>query len=168
MEVDMALAVLHRYDGRLGDALVGLGVLRPVELVRAVRGQVRARFLEAFRWRTGEWRYVRGVRSEVETFSVQQDSCELLRDAASEAHMDELESALEPVRERVLIRTPSPPMSVSSYRLPDAWSRLLSQVNGQSTLASIVARETAKRGAELEDVYRALYLGLSCELLRAA
>ena len=111
---------------------------------------------------------VRGVRSEEETFSVQQDSCELLRDAASEAHMDELESALEPVRERVLIRTPSPPMSVSSYRLPDAWSRLLSQVNGQSTLASIVARETAKRGAELEDVYRALYLGLSCELLRAA
>jgi serine/threonine-protein kinase len=168
MEVDMALAVLHRYDGRLGDALVGLGVLRPVELVRAVRGQVRARFLEAFRWRTGEWRYVRGVRSEEETFSVQQDSCELLRDATYEAHLDELESALEPVRERVLIRTPSPPMSLSSYRLPDAWSRLLAQVNGQSTLASIVARETARRGAELEDVYRALYLGLSCELLRAA
>ena len=36
MEVDMALAVLHRYDGRLGDALVGLGILRPVVLVRAV------------------------------------------------------------------------------------------------------------------------------------
>jgi serine/threonine protein kinase len=168
MEVDMALAVLHRYDGRLGDALVGLGVMRPVELVRAVRGQVRARFLEAFRWRTGEWRFVRGVRSEEETFAVQQDSCELLRDAAYEAHPAELEAALEPVRERVLLRTSSPPNSLSAYRMPESWSKLIGQVNGQSTLASIVARESSRRGVDVEDIYRALYLGLSTELLRAA
>lgn len=168
MEVDMALAVLHRYDGRLGDALVGLGVLRPVELVRAVRGQVRARFLEAFRWRTGEWRFVRGVRSEEEIFAVQQDPCELLRDAVYEAHPAELEAALENVRERVLVRASSPPMSLSAYRLPESWMRLLDQVNGQSTLGSIVARESSRRGIELEDIYRALFLGLSCELLRAA
>jgi hypothetical protein len=59
-------------------------------------------------------------------------------------------------------------MPLSAYRLPPTWSSLLAQVNGQSTLASIVARESARRGVEVEDVYRALYLGLSCELLRAA
>lgn len=168
MEVDMALAVLDRYDGRLGDALVGLGILRPVQLVQAVRGQVRRRFLEAFRWRTGEWRFLRGARSEEETFSVQQDSCELLRDAANEAHPDELEAALSSVRERVLTRASSPPMPISAYRLPPAWASLITQVNGQSTLASIVARESTRRGVDVEDVYRALYLGLSCELIRAA
>jgi serine/threonine protein kinase len=168
MEVDMALAVLDRYDGRIGDALVGLGILRPVQLVNAVRGQVRRRFLEAFRWRTGEWRFLRGARSEEETFSVQQDSCELLRDAACESHPDELEAALSPVRERVLSRASSPPMPISAYRLPTSWAQLISQVNGQSTLASIVARESSRRGLEVEDVYRALYLGLSCELIRAA
>lgn len=168
MEVDMALAVLHRYDGRLGDALVGLGILRPVALVRAVQEQVKKRFLEAFRWRAGEWRFLRGARSEEETFSVQQDPCELFRDAAREAHPAELEAALEPVRERVLVRTSAPPMPLSAYRLPVAWSSLLQQVNGQSTLSSIVARESARRGVEVEDVYRALYLGLSCELLRTA
>lgn len=168
MEVDMALAVLHRYDGRLGDALIGLGILRPIALVRAIQSQVRARFLEAFRWRGGEWTFVRGARSEEETFAVSQDACELLRDAASEAHPSELESALEPVRERVLVRASAPPMPLSAYRLPPTWASLLAQVNGQSTLASIVARESARRGVEVEDVYRALYLGLSCELLRAA
>jgi hypothetical protein len=168
MEVDMALAVLYRYDGRLGDALVGLGILRPVELVRAIQAQVRRRFLEAFRWRGGEWRFVRGARSEEETFAVQQDACELLRDAACEAHPAELEAALEPVRERVLVRSATPPMPAQAYRLPPTWTQLLEQVNGQSTLASIVARESARRGVELEDVYRALYLGLSCELLRVA
>jgi serine/threonine protein kinase len=168
MEVDMALAVLDRYDGRLGDALVGLGILRPVQLVNAVRSQVRRRFLEAFRWRTGEWRFLRGARSEEETFSVQQDPCELLRDAASEAHPAELEAALSPIHERVLVRSPSPPMPLAAYRVPPEWSALISQVNGQSTLASIVARESSRRGADVEEVYRALYLGLSCEIIRAA
>ncbi|HEX4446023.1 MAG TPA: serine/threonine-protein kinase, partial [Polyangiaceae bacterium] len=32
MEVEMALAMLPRFGGRLGDALVGIGVLRPIEL----------------------------------------------------------------------------------------------------------------------------------------
>jgi serine/threonine-protein kinase len=168
MEVDMALAVLHRYDGRLGDALVGLGIIRPVALVRAVQEQVRRRFLEAFRWRAGEWSFMRGARSEEETFHVQQDACELLRDAACEAHPSELEAALEPIRERVLVRASTPPMPLNAYRLPGTWASLLAQVNGQSTLSSIVARESARRGVDLEDVYRALYLGLSCELLRAA
>ena len=129
---------------------------------------MRRRFLDAFRWRAGDWRFVRGARSEEETFSLQQDPFELLRDAAFEAHPDELEAALEPVRERVLLRDVGEPMPLSVYRLPTQWSSLIGQVNGQGTLASIAARESSRRGMELEDVYRALYLGLSCELLRAA
>jgi serine/threonine-protein kinase len=168
MEVDMALAVLHRYDGRLGDALVGLGILRPMMLVRAVQNQVRRRFLDAFCWRAGDWSFVRGARSQEETFSLLQDPFELLRDAAFEAHPDELEAALEPIRERVLLRGVGEPMPLSVYRLPLQWSSLIGQVNGQGTLASIAARESSQRGMELEDVYRALYLGLSCDLLRAA
>jgi serine/threonine-protein kinase len=168
MEVDMALAVLHRYEGRLGDALVGLGILRPMVLVRAVQSQVRRRFLEAFRWRAGEWRFIRGARSEEETFALQLDPYELLRDAAFEASPEELESALEPVRERVLVRETNIGMPLLAYRVPPQWSSLIEQVNGQGTLASIVARESSRRGVELDDVYRALYLGLSCELLRAA
>ncbi len=167
MEVDMALAVLPRYDGRLGDALVGLGILRPVQLVDAVRTQVRKRFLDAFTWRTGDWRYVRGPRSEEETFAVNHDHCELLRDAAGAAHHQELESALEATRERVLVRSLAPPMPVAAYRLSPVWHGLIEGVNGTSTLGSIIARESSG-GHDLEEVYRALYLGLSCELIRTA
>lgn len=168
MEVDMGLAVLHRYEGKLADALVGLGILRPVVLVRAVQSQVRRRFLEAFRWRTGEWRFVRGARSQEETFALLHDPYELMRDAVFEADPEELEAALVPLWERVLVREPSAPMPLSAYRLPPPWAALLDHVNGQGTLAAIVARESAAHGMELDDVYRALYLGLSCELLRAA
>jgi serine/threonine-protein kinase len=104
MEIEMALALLPKYGGRLGDALVGLGILRPVELFRAISDQVRGRLMESFRWRRGEWAFVRGARSHEETFPTGQDPYELLRDAANEAHLEEIESVLEPLRERVLER----------------------------------------------------------------
>ena len=49
MEVEMALAMLPRFGGRIGDALVGLGVLRPIELFRAIHEQIRYRFLEIYK-----------------------------------------------------------------------------------------------------------------------
>jgi serine/threonine-protein kinase len=164
MEIEMALALLPKYGGRLGDALVGLGILRPVELFRAIGDQVRGRLMEAFRWRRGEWAFVRGARSHEETFPTGQDPYELLRDAAMEAHLEEIESVLEPLRERVVERCEDgPPLTV--FRLAPVWVGVLDSVSGDSTLGGVLARESAS-GADLEPVYRALYLGLACGLVR--
>jgi serine/threonine-protein kinase len=164
MEVEMALALLPKYGGRLGDALVGLGILRPVELFRAISEQVRGRLMEAFRWRRGEWAFVRGARSHEETFPMGQDPYELLRDAASEAHLEEIESVLEPLRERVVERCDEGP-PLSAFRLDPPWIRALDSVAGDTTLGGVLARESAS-GGDLEPVYRALYLGLACGLVR--
>jgi hypothetical protein len=164
MEVEMALALLPKYGGRLGDALVGLGVLRPVELFRAISEQVRGRLMEAFRWRRGEWAFVRGARSHEETFPMGQDPYELLRDAASEAHLEEIESVLEPLRERVVERCEDGP-PLSAFRLHPRWIRALDAISGDTTLGGLLARESAS-GGDLEPVYRALYLGLACGLVR--
>ena len=164
MEIEMALALLPKYGGRLGDALVGLGILRPVELFRAISDQVRGRLMESFRWRRGEWAFVRGARSHEETFPTGQDPYELLRDAASEAHLEEIESVLEPLQERVVERCEDgPPLTV--FRLPADWVGVLDSVAGDATLGGVLARESAS-GADLEPVYRALYLGLACGLVR--
>jgi serine/threonine-protein kinase len=164
MEIEMALALLPKYGGRLGDALVGLGILRPVELFRAIGDQVRGRLMESFRWRRGEWAFVRGARSHEETFPIGQDPYELLRDAALEAHLEEIESVLEPLRERVVERCEDgPPLAV--FRLAPVWVGVLDSVSGDATLGGLLARESAS-GADLEPVYRALYLGLACGLVR--
>ncbi len=164
MEIEMALALLPKYGGRLGDALVGLGILRPVELFRAIGDQVRGRLMESFRWRRGEWAFVRGARSHEETFPTGQDPYELLRDAAAEAHLEEIESVLDPLRERVLERCEDGP-PLSAFRLPDSWVGVLDGVSGDSTLGGMLAREGAY-AADLEPAYRALYLGLACGLVR--
>ena len=164
MEIEMALALLPKYGGRLGDALVGLGILRPVELFRAITDQVRGRLMEAFRWRRGEWAFVTGARSHEETFPLGQDPYELLRDAAHEAHLEEIESVLEPLRERVVERCGDGP-PLTAFRLDPIWVRVLESVSGDVTLGGLVARE-GHWGVDLEPVYRALYLGLACGLVR--
>lgn len=167
MEVDMALAMLPRYGGRLGDALVGMGVLRPVELVRAVAAQVKARYLEAFRWRQGEWFWVSGARSNEETFPLGLDALELLRDASMATHPEELEAALAEVREQVLSLIPTPAHPVAAFRMPERWQKVLESIRGDATLGGLLARETMRPGVDAEDVYHAVFIGLACGLVKA-
>ena len=78
LEVEMALATLPRFGGRLGDALVGIGVLRPIELFRAIEEQTQARLIDVFSWKTGRIAFARGVRSQEETFPLGVDTYELI------------------------------------------------------------------------------------------
>jgi serine/threonine-protein kinase len=163
MELDMALAVLPRYDGRLGDALVGLGILRPITLVQAIQAQARKRLLEAFAFRAGTYRFVRGASCEEELFGAAPDTCELLRDAIMATPDKELEAALEGVHHKRLRRLDDPPLSLRAYRLPPSWNELIAGVRGDATLDAVVARWAS----EPLESYRALYLGLSCQLIEA-
>ncbi len=168
MELDMALAMLPRYDGRLGDALVGLRILRPMQLYTAVSQQVRARYLDAFRWARGQWAFVAGERCHEETFPMPQGEHELLRDAALEPLEAQMKMALRPIQRRVLRLTSSPASPLSVFRLPSEWERVLGGVDGQMTAADIVARERARGQVGTDQVERALYLALSCGLIEAA
>jgi eukaryotic-like serine/threonine-protein kinase len=168
MEVDMGLAVLPQHKGRLGDALVSLGVLRPVELYRAVASQVRARYLDAFRWRRGEFLYVRDKASHEETYPIEQDAHVLMRDACMALHPSELEAALAPLWEKVIRPPMEPQASVGAFQLPDSWRWVLSQARGDQTVGSLFARCTMQSGLDAEDAMRALFLAISCRLLEAA
>jgi serine/threonine-protein kinase len=168
MEVDMGLALMPNCGGRLGDALVNLNMLRPVQLYRAVAAQVRERYLEAFGWRSGEWLYVRSAESKEETYPIEQDAQVLMRDAAMQLHPSELEAALSPLWEKVLQPMVEPPSPLSSYQVPDSWRWVITQARGETTVGALFARCCRQSGLDEEDAMRALFLGVSCELLKAA
>jgi hypothetical protein len=138
-----------------------------MELVRAITEQVRARLLEAFTWRRGQWAFIDGEESREETYPLAYDPYELLRDAAKQAHTAELEAGLAPSWERVLVKNPTPPIPLRVFRLPETWHRLLDEVRGDRTFAATLASETFMGRSDAEDVYRAFFLGLSCELTLA-
>jgi serine/threonine-protein kinase len=165
MEVEMALALLPRYGGRIGDALVGLGVLRPVELFRVIASQVRWRLLEAFRWRAGEWAFVPDLRSHEETFPLGIDPLDLMREAVIAADVRELLAALLPFEERVVVPVEVPLVPRLGFSLPAEWEQVLDQVRGDATPRMLIERH-ASTGGDADDAYRALFLGFSCQLVR--
>jgi serine/threonine-protein kinase len=165
MEVDMALAMLPRFGGRLGDALVGLGVLRPVELFRAIHEQTQQRFLEVFSWTKGEMAFFRGARSQEETFPLSVDPYELVARGIREGY-DEVDIAdiLSPFANKPLERVVLPPIRVEAFRFGDRESRVLRRVDGKVTL-NLLSKEKI---ADASDLGRAIFMGLSFELVRMA
>ena len=168
LEVEMALAILPRFGGRLGDALVGIGVLRPIELFRAIKEQTQARLIDVFGWKTGRIAFARGVRSQEETFPLGVDTYELIaRGVRGGYAYEELEAMLAPVREEVLERIEVPLVRAEVFRLTDREAAVLERVTGKTTLGKLVVELGALGVADPEEVLRAVFLGLACELLRS-
>lgn len=59
-ELDLALAVLPRYGGRMGDTLISMGLCSAVDIFRAIREQGRDRVADLFLWRGGTLTFYRG------------------------------------------------------------------------------------------------------------
>jgi hypothetical protein len=168
MEVEMALAMLPRFGGRLGDALVGIGVLRPIELFRAVHDQTQERLVQVFMWKRGEMAFARGVRSHEETFPLGVDTYELIGRGIRQGYSaGELEAMLAPIQEEVLEPVASPPVRLEMFRLPDREAAVIGAVKGKTTLSKHMAQMSTVGTADPEEVLRAVFLGLACELLRS-
>ncbi|MBC7171797.1 MAG: hypothetical protein H5U40_05200, partial [Polyangiaceae bacterium] len=60
-ELDMALAVMPRFEGRIGDTLVALGLLDPVLLFQHIEAQGRQKLLDLFLWQDGMASFYRGA-----------------------------------------------------------------------------------------------------------
>jgi hypothetical protein len=52
--------------------------------------------------------------------------------------------------------------------LPDAWRWVIEQVNGERTTGALFARCARQAGLDEEDALRAIFLGVSCSLVKAA
>jgi eukaryotic-like serine/threonine-protein kinase len=168
MEVDMALAMLPRFGGRLGDALVGLGVLRPIELFRAIHDQIQERFIEVFTWGGGEIGFARGARSHEETFPLGVDPYELIARGVRHGYSyEELQATLQPILEEVIEPVLMPPVRIELFRLPERDAFVLDSIEGKTTIARVMASLTSKGEADPEEVLRAVFLGLCCELVRS-
>jgi serine/threonine-protein kinase len=167
MEVEMALAMLPRFGGRLGDALVGLGVLRPIELFRGIHQQTQDRYVELFHWRKGEIAFARGARSHEETFPLGFDPFELVLRGVRDAYpAEELEAILGPLEEDVVEPVRPLPVRLEAFRFGDAEEHVLKTLDKPTLLADVL--ENTKRYATREETFRAIFCGLSCDLLRSA
>lgn len=77
-ELDMALAVMPRFEGKLGDTLVALGLVEPLELFQHIAEQVREKLLDLFTWTSGTAMFYEGVDPPSSGFPLHLDAWEIL------------------------------------------------------------------------------------------
>ncbi len=91
-ELAMALAMMPHYGGKLGDTLVGLGLLKPLEVFRHLTRQVRTKIIDVCTWNKGSFGWYAGRENPREAFPLDFNAFEILGAGAMALSDDFIES----------------------------------------------------------------------------
>ncbi len=165
-ELDLALAVLPRYGGRIGDTLIALGLVSPMDIFRAIREQGRDRFADLFTWTQGTVVFYRGQQEPHVEFPLDLDLPPLLVAGAEAAKPGD--APLDAYRERFDQVVQRGSLDHQGLARGIAWPPLLAEVQKLGSVG-LPLRDLLKRkvatGSSAPDVLRALEVLLAAGLL---
>lgn len=163
-ELAMALAMVPHYGGKLGDTLVGLGLLKPLEVFRHLTRQVRSKIVDVCTWNKGGFGWYVGRENPREAFPLDFNAFEILGAGAM--------SISDDVTESWFARNGSQRFSASRARRvgPERFEvkglvELFGLLDGKRSVADIVEMQAER--AERLRAARMLALLDACELVRA-
>jgi hypothetical protein len=144
-ELDMALAVMPRFEGRLGDTIVALGLVEPVHLFQHIAGQVRAKLLDLFTWRHGTGALYRGVLPPPSGFPLAIDAWQLLVEGIAMRVREGMEPPIEDSFRKTVSKPTAPQGDDTPLdRLPEAARLALRHVTSPMPMTQVrhaVARQ---------------------------
>jgi serine/threonine protein kinase len=91
-ELAMALAMMPHYGGKLGDTLVGLGLMKPLEVFRHLTRQVRTKIIDVCSWNKGSFAWYAGRENPREAFPLDFNAFEILGAGAMAMPDDHVEA----------------------------------------------------------------------------
>lgn len=116
-ELDVALGLLPRFGGRLGETLVALGFVEPMQVFRLISEQVREKLLALFTWTGGHAALYRGVDQPEAAFPLRLDPWDVLLAGAARRIAAGLECPRFEGRERDALEATGLPLD--RLRLPE-------------------------------------------------
>ncbi|MGA3120630.1 MAG: serine/threonine-protein kinase [Polyangiaceae bacterium] len=165
-ELDFALAVLPRYGGRMGDTLIGLGLVGSLEMFRAIREQGCDRIVDLFRWPTGRLTFYSGQTAPHVQFPLDLELPPLILagiDAAFPA-----EAPLAAWRDRLdglVVPMSAPPPNLRTAAWPATAKRLLDYVDKATPVRGVLTAVARDGTTTVNDALRALELLIAARLL---
>jgi serine/threonine-protein kinase len=165
-ELDMALAVLSKYDGRLGDTLIGLALVDPVDLFRSIEEQGKERLLRVFGWPLGQLGFYRGVVPSRVEFPLELDLAELML-AGAEVSMPH-DAPIVRYREKLGHKVRRAPRDASPRRrspLPRPITLFIDTIGGGMELRHVLMRLSTTRQIGAPDALRALEVAIALGLV---
>jgi hypothetical protein len=161
-ELAMALAMMPHFGGKLGDTLVGLGLLKPLDVFRHLTRQVRDKIIDVCTWQKGHYRWYRGRRNLREAFPLGLDAFEVLGAGASHMSAQSIEAWLTANGHRVATASKNPRVVPEAFRLGGYPRDVYDRLDGRVVLRDFAARFTD--ADERLAFLRTLYLLVQTEL----
>ena len=144
-ELDMALAVMPRFEGKLGDTLVALGLVEPLELFQHIAEQVREKLLDLFTWASGTANFYEGVDPPSSGFPLRLDAWEILDRGLQRRIAAGFEGDLILERgQHLVVQADRIDTAVATANLPDDIQRTLKLCKGPHTVDDLVEFVTAQ------------------------
>ncbi len=162
-ELSMALAMMGRFGGKLGDTLVALSLLKPVEVLRQITQQVRHKIFDLFSWPRGVFVYFRGQRPKAETSPLGLEVMEVIASGVRGMPREHVFARLDALAgERLRLRD-SLPVSLSRFRLGPTLEDTAAAFDGRRTVAEVRSYLGGDNGPAVYS--RSIYLLHECELI---
>jgi hypothetical protein len=161
-ELAMALAMMPHFGGRLGDTLVGLGLLKPLDVFRHLTRQVREKIVDVCTWQKGSYRWYGGKRASRESFPLGLDAFEVLGAGATALPAELVEAWAEPSLDRLPVAAKNGRVVPEAFRLGTYPRDVYNRLDGRNSLRQLLGRFT-----NIEDrlaFLRTLYLLAQTEL----
>jgi len=161
-ELEMALGMLPHFSGKLGDTLVGLGLMRPLDVFRQLSQQVRDKVIDVFRWSRGSFAFFRGVRNAQDSFPLSLDAFEILGAGALTVPYPDLEERFDRLLDSRPKRSDRRRFDPDAFRLGPTPREVLALLEGDRPLRSWMAQFTSPE--ERMTFLRSLYLLVESDL----
>jgi serine/threonine-protein kinase len=155
-DLQNALTQLPRFSGKLGDTLVGLGLMKPLDVFRLLSDQVRERVMEIFGWVQGQATFYRNVRNPQEAFPLGLDPFEILGAGVLTLPYEYLERRALGVLELRPHAYNPPRIAPEAFRLGPTPRDLLGMLDGGRSVRDWMSHFTSPD--ELVTFLRTLYL----------
>jgi serine/threonine-protein kinase len=166
-ELDLALAVMPRYGGRLGDTLIGMNLIDAVQIFRVIRDQGRDRITDVFRWKTGLVTFYRGVAPHRVEFPLDLDLAPLMLAGANAARSDEdAVAAHKALGDDLLVGVIEVPEAMRLAAWPPEVLKVVGAAGEGRPEREIVATLAAARLINVPSALRAIDVACAAGLLR--
>jgi len=164
-ELDLALAVLPRYGGRIGDTLIALGLVDGVDIFRAIREQGRDAMIDLFRWTDGTARIEPGVPTPAVDFPLDLDLPTLMLAGMEASHPGDAPVAFIEGRLDDVV-APNTRADLASFAWPPLVTTVLGALVSPVTLRDLMGAVTKSATVSAADAIRGLELVLAMDLAR--
>jgi hypothetical protein len=155
-ELARALAVLPHFGGRLGDTLVGLELMRPLDAFRHLADQVRAKLVDVVNWSDGRYRWYGDRANPWPALPLRLDTFEILGGGAALTPYAQVAAWARTVANRAPVRVRSPAVQVDAFGIGAKLAYVHALLDGRATVGELGARHSDRDRTELWRLLRLL------------